>query len=122
MSSFDETIKQGITRASISNVSNVIRRFSELKAAINIIDDLNENDIVFLDGSLQCTFTNEKKYMDKLYEKATKEYRHAMGVLVCASTEWNGVQTKPEDLPQEEKDRLAKLRTWKLNVKAEDLK
>ena len=37
LNSLDETIKQGISRASISNVANVIRRFSELKTAINII-------------------------------------------------------------------------------------
>mgnify|MGYP002001410596 FL=1 len=73
LNSLDETIKQGITRASISNVSNVIRRFSELKTAINITNELGENDIIVLDGSLQCTFTNEKKYMDELYEKATEK-------------------------------------------------
>ena len=73
LSSLDETIKSGITRASISNVSNVIRRFSELKSGINIIGSLEKNDIIVLDGSLQCTFTNEKKYMDKLYEKAEEK-------------------------------------------------
>src|SRR3989338_350620 len=65
LSSLDETIKQGITRASISNVANVIRRFSELKTAINVIDNLENNDIIVLDGSLQCTFTNEKKYFEE---------------------------------------------------------
>ncbi len=73
LSSFDETIKQGITRASISNVSNVIRRFSELKTAINLTDNLDENDIIVLDGSLQCTFTNEKKYFEELYKKAEEK-------------------------------------------------
>ena len=67
LSSLDETIKQGIVRANISNLSNVVRRFSELKTAINIINNLNENNIIVLDGSLQCTFTNEKKY-DTLFE------------------------------------------------------
>jgi len=73
LSSLDETIKQGISRASISNISNVIRRFSELKTAINIIDNLDKNDIIVLDGSLQCTFTNEKKYFDGLYKKAEEK-------------------------------------------------
>ncbi|MBI2134567.1 DNA double-strand break repair nuclease NurA [Candidatus Woesearchaeota archaeon] len=73
LSSFDETIKQGITRANISNVSNLIRRFSELKIAENIIDTLEKEDIIVLDGSLQCTFTNEKKYMNVLFEKAIKK-------------------------------------------------
>jgi hypothetical protein len=70
LNSFDETIKQGISRAKISNVVNVIRRFSELAAATELIDILEENDIIVLDGSLQCTFTNERKYLDGLYKKA----------------------------------------------------
>ncbi|MCH8004471.1 MAG: DNA double-strand break repair nuclease NurA [Nanoarchaeota archaeon] len=73
LNSLDETIKQGISRASISNVANVIRRFSELKTAINIIDNLDKKDIIVLDGSLQCTFTNEKKYFEELYKKATEK-------------------------------------------------
>ena len=63
------------------------------------------------------------KKRGELYEKATREYRHAIGVLVCASTEWKGEQVKPEDLPEEEKNRLVEVRkTWKLNKKAEELK
>ena len=73
LSSLDETIKQGISRANISNVSNIVRRFSELKTAINLIENLKENDIIVLDGSLQCTFTNEKKYFEELYKKATEK-------------------------------------------------
>ena len=88
LSSFDETIKQGITRASISNMSNIIRRFSELKAALNIIDLLNKNDIVILDGSLQCTFTNEKKYFEKLYEKAKNN-----GIIVCGLSKTTTLMT-----------------------------
>ncbi len=73
INSFDETIKQGITRANISNVSNLVRRFSELRTAADIIDNLGKDDIIVLDGSLQCTFTNEKKYMDNLYKKASEK-------------------------------------------------
>ena len=58
LNSLDETIKSGITRASVSNVANVIRRFSEIKAAMNIIGSLENNDIIVLDGSLQFTFTH----------------------------------------------------------------
>jgi len=78
LNSMDETIKNGVTRASISNVSNVIRRFSEIKTAINIIDNLNKNDIVLLDGSLQCIFTNEKKYLEELYKNAFSK-----NVIIC---------------------------------------
>ncbi|MBI2208263.1 DNA double-strand break repair nuclease NurA [Candidatus Woesearchaeota archaeon] len=88
ISSFDETIKQGITRANISNVSNLIRRFSELKTAADIIDNLNENDIIVLDGSLQCTFTNERKYIDSLYGKAIKK-----GVIVSGLSKTTTLMT-----------------------------
>tara|TARA_Y100000310_G_scaffold345853_1_gene471429 strand:+ start:11571 stop:12620 length:1050 start_codon:yes stop_codon:yes gene_type:complete len=73
LSSFDETIKQGITRASISSISNIIRRFSEIKTASTVARLLEKDDIIVLDGSLQCTFTNEKKYFDELYEKAEEK-------------------------------------------------
>ncbi len=88
LSSFDETIKQGITRASISNMSNIIRRFSELKTALNIIDLLDKNDIIIFDGSLQCTFTNEKKYFEELYKKAAER-----GVIVCGLSKTTTLMT-----------------------------
>jgi hypothetical protein len=88
LSSLDETIKQGIVRASISNMSNVIRRFSELKTALNVIDLLNKNDIIVLDGSLQCTFTNERKYMDKLYEKAQNK-----NIIICGLSKTTTLMT-----------------------------
>ncbi len=78
LNSLDETIKQGITRASISSMPNVIRRFSEIKTALNIIDLLNKEDIIVLDGSLQCAFTNEKKYFGELYKKALEK-----NVIIC---------------------------------------
>ncbi len=88
LNSLDETIKQGITRASISSVANVIRRFSELKTAINIINNLNENDIIVLDGSLQCTFTNEKKYFEELYKKAAEK-----NVIICGLSKTTTLMT-----------------------------
>lgn len=62
----------------------------------------------------------ELKKRLKSYLKATSDYRHAMGVLVCAETQWEGEYIKPENLPQEEKDRLEKLRHWELNKKIEN--
>ncbi len=78
LNSLDETIKQGIARASISNVANVVRRFSEIKTAIEVIGSLEHSDIIVLDGSLQCAFTNEKKYFEELYKKAAER-----GVIIC---------------------------------------
>lgn len=77
-----------------------------------------------LGAGMDVKDTNELKKRKKLYEKATKEYRHAVGVSVCSGTTWKGEMIKPEDLPDEEKLRLKKIREkgWKLNVKAEELK
>ena len=88
LSSLDETIKQGITRANISNVANVIRRFSEIKTAINVMDNLENNDIIVLDGSLQCTFTNEKKYFEELYKKASEK-----NVIICGLSKTTTLMT-----------------------------
>jgi|TARA_B100001964_G_scaffold224653_1_gene271709 hypothetical protein len=88
LSSLDKTIKQGITRASISNMSGVIRRFAELKAASSVIDLLNNDDIIVLDGSLQCTFTNEKKYFEKLYEKASNK-----NIIICGLSKTTTLMT-----------------------------
>ena len=68
--------------------------------------------------------TKELKDRLELYKKATKEYRHAIGVSVCSGTKWKGEIIKPENLPDEEKLRLKKIREegWKLNMKIENLK
>jgi len=73
LNSFDQTIKEGIARANISTMANLVRRFSEIKIASIVADNLEENDIIVLDGSLQCTFTNERKYLEELYDKALKK-------------------------------------------------
>jgi len=88
LSSLDETIKQGITRASISNVSNVIRRFSEIKTAATVARLLEKDDIIVLDGSLQCTFTNEKKYFEELYKKAAEK-----NIIICGLSKTTTLMT-----------------------------
>jgi len=88
LSSLDETIKQGITRASISNVSNVIRRFSEIKTASIVARLLEKDDIIVLDGSLQCTFTNEKKYFEELYKKAMEK-----NIIICGLSKTTTLMT-----------------------------
>jgi len=88
LSSLDETIKQGITRASISNVSNVIRRFSEIRTAETVAKLLEKDDIIVLDGSLQCTFTNEKKYFEELYKQAEEK-----NIIVCGLSKTTALMT-----------------------------
>ena len=65
-SSFDKTIVNGINRAEVSKIGSVVRRFSELGFAKEIIINLNKDDVIVLDGNLQSTVTNENKYLNKV--------------------------------------------------------
>ncbi len=58
------------------------------------------------------------------YQVASEDYLHAQSVSVCSGMEWEGRQIHPDELPQQEKDRLAEIRKtgWTYEVKAEDLK
>ena len=57
----------------------------------------------------------------KAYEESTKEYCYAQGTTYCSETKWKGKFIKPEELPQEEKERLAKIREeYKHEVKIEN--
>lgn len=55
------------------------------------------------------------------YKVASRDYLHAMAMLSCYRTKWEGEMIPPADLPQEEKDRLQKIREagWPLQVKVE---
>src|SRR3989344_709988 len=64
LSSTDPTIKTGLERASISQVSNIARRFAELALAATI-----SADIILLDGTLDPAYRNEEKYLSRLSEK-----------------------------------------------------
>ncbi len=71
--SFDETIRQGKHRISITSIGNVIRRFAELQTAKEIINELNKNDIIVMDGDLKATITNEINYLNELYQKSIEK-------------------------------------------------
>ena len=64
ISSNDSTIKIGSERAPITKITNMARRFSELALA-----NSSNSDYILLDGTLEKTFLNEEKYLDKLNEK-----------------------------------------------------
>ena len=63
LSSTDSTIKTGIERASISQISNLARRFAELTVAAKIA---SEAEIVLIDGTLEPSYHNEEKYLSRL--------------------------------------------------------
>ncbi|MFC1705185.1 DNA double-strand break repair nuclease NurA, partial [Nanoarchaeota archaeon] len=68
---FDEKLRTGVHQAKVTSVGNVIRRFSELKAASLAVDELSDGDVVVVDGSLQASFSGEKELLDGLYSKAS---------------------------------------------------
>jgi len=61
ISSTDTTIRVGMERASISQISNIARRFAELSLCSKV-----DADIIILDGILEPSFRNEEKYLSKL--------------------------------------------------------
>lgn len=68
-SSFDTSLRRGQHRIDISGVASVIRKFSELKMASKVVEELGNGDVIVLDGSLQSSVTNENKYLELLYKK-----------------------------------------------------
>lgn len=66
----DKTLTEGVKRAKVGRIGDVIRRFSELQTAIHAVEMLEEGDILVLDGNLEAAFTGELAYFDRLYRKA----------------------------------------------------
>ncbi len=88
-SSFDQTLRSGMHRAEISRVGDAIRRFAELRIAAEITKNLDANDLIILDGTLQATLTNEEKHLEELYQKAA-----AKNIVVSALAKTSSIFTK----------------------------
>ena len=84
----DRSIMSGNQVADISRVSSIGRRFSEWTNATNLIGQLNEDDILMIDGTLQTNFTNESKYLSNLRRKAREN-----GVILCGLSKTSSLQT-----------------------------
>jgi hypothetical protein len=68
--SFDDTIKTGQSRAQISSLGNVIRRFAEL----SLIDEIDVSDsIIILDGTLEAKYTYEKNILESIRKENEKK-------------------------------------------------
>ena len=84
----DRTIMSGNQIADISRVSSIGRRFAEWTNANDLIEILNENDILMIDGTLQTNFTNESTYLTNLRKKARNK-----GVILCGLSKTSSLQT-----------------------------
>lgn len=88
-SSMDRSVMQGNLRADIATVSSIARRFAEWEFAKHVIEnELEEKDVIVMDGTLQTAFTNESKYSKAVYELAKKK-----GVIVTGLTKTCGLFT-----------------------------
>lgn len=60
-------------------LSSLGRRFAELQMALRVVEDeLEQGDMIIMDGSLQTSFKNEREYARRLYNTAMQK-----GVIVC---------------------------------------
>jgi len=73
-SSCDRTMMIGLQRADISRVASVARRFAEWKFASHIIEEeLEEKNVLVVDGTLQAPYTNEPKYVERIQRFAEQK-------------------------------------------------
>ena len=76
-----------------SRLTSLARRFAEWKLAIQVVkEELQEGDMIVLDGSLQTNFKNETKYARELYSEAMKK-----GVIVCGLAKTSRLITESGD-------------------------
>lgn len=71
-SSLDNTLRIGPFKADISRIGAVTRRFMEWYFCSHIIENLEEDDIIVRDGSLQTSVSNESTYANNVYNIALK--------------------------------------------------
>ena len=73
-SSLDRTVMVGGQRADIQHVASVARRFAEWEFARHVIEhELEKDDLIVHDGSLQTSLTNEYKYLARAVEAAVSK-------------------------------------------------
>ncbi|MBI2582229.1 hypothetical protein HYV87_03855 [Candidatus Woesearchaeota archaeon] len=61
--SADATIKKSTDRIPIAEIANIARRFAELALAAKTAASA---EIIIMDGTLDCSYPNEEKYLSKL--------------------------------------------------------
>ena len=69
--SFDRTVTIGTQRADIQRVASIARKFAEWEYAFHVIEEeMEEDNVLAVDGTLQTGFTNEFKYAQKVHRAA----------------------------------------------------
>ena len=65
-SSTDRSVMVGTQMADTSRIASIARNFAEWKFAALVCEQLERDDVVVMDGSLQTQFTNEWKYFSQV--------------------------------------------------------
>lgn len=75
--SFDSTDRRltlGNSRADITRVATIARRFAEWEMSRHVIaKEMKEGDVLVMDGTLRTAFANESKYAKKAYAAAKEK-------------------------------------------------
>lgn len=79
--SSDRTMMIGLQRADISRVASVARRFAEWELASHVVkEELGEENMLVVDGTLQAPYTNEPMYVEKIQRYAVHKKVHFVGL------------------------------------------
>jgi len=72
--STDRRLMVGSSRADISRVASIARRFAEWKFSRHIVEnELGKGDVLVMDGTLRTAFVNEADYAREAYRAAKKK-------------------------------------------------
>ena len=80
INSLDKSIMQGNSRADVSFVGNVARRFAELNVGKELISRVDNCDSIIFDGSLDTKYNNEKELFDDIYNLAKEKKVNVCGL------------------------------------------
>jgi hypothetical protein len=70
----DRRLMMGDSRAEISRVASIARRFAEWEYARQVVEtELDEGDLLVMDGTLRTAFQNESMYAKRAYESAKRK-------------------------------------------------
>lgn len=76
-----------------ARLNSLGRRFAEWQLAIHVVEEeLEQGDMIVMDGSLQTNFKNEIKYANRLYDLAISK-----GVIVCGLAKTSRLITESGD-------------------------
>jgi hypothetical protein len=70
----DRRLMIGDSRAEISRVASIARRFAEWEYARQVVEtEMDEGDLIVMDGTLRTAFQNESMYAKRAYKSAMRK-------------------------------------------------